>query len=544
MATEFPMSRAIPYALGGLGLSALENQLLGENLPDPVKNVNLGLGIGTGILASNPKYLPGAISTLPLKQLGLIGVGSMDRFRRQQQSLVDTNLSTAKINQRTARIVGNEAGSRKALAAMFLIPALAAGGGIAYHAWNEYKKRHASKFKNMATEGKPHGKERVRIDIPATAFPKEFYQHFTDAEDSPKAFTRLQKLEEIGGNSDSVNAQPQSRQPMSISPEEMEAAINNARGYMKGASFKLTEDAMEFLTKCAYAEEDKPSALGTIGNFASEMTGIPALVRGVKEVGNSAANLGEGNFRPASRYGLAGLANLGIGALGVRYGLMSPIAWALGRGRLLNVVRRSAAGNSRITDMPWLSKKLYSAHFGNDKITPAISAERATMGLNPSMNRDQLINAAHKTDPMRYDWVNPTSPHKTLTRLITRRVGGPTSLPQSVVDTLRYGANRAVNLAYRGKQLAKRWPTTSLTFGTMPFATRGLDQDREQYESDARELRNYVPNYARNQGYQGMPISSMASGVLQMLGGPDANSPIKQEMWGKPRDPYGQLRAM
>ena len=570
----------LPFAAGGVGLSLLENKLLGENLPEPVKRVNLGLGATQGALLADPGTRAQALASLPMKQMALVGLGSLDRFRRSQQGLVDTNLRTAKLNERTARIMGRDAGGRKALMAAFLLPALVGGGAAGYMAFDKYRKSHraSSRYDTIASSGKPPSHQKIRIDIPPGALPKGFYDSLSGIGNSDRAFTRL---EEQGGGVGKRLA-------------KLEERRDPDRKLRKAAA----------LYKAAYGAPQHHGLLPILGNMAWEFTGIPSFDRAVRDTGGAYSSLESGDHQNALRYGAGALGNAAMGAVALRTGMYPVLGKLLGKARLGGVIARNPAGRlGSGFAFPGTARHIFRNAFGNElsplldeagnvRVTGAqrmanrhaFNTALRSGGPNPVTGKafeegakpldmagplDRARNIKFRYDPNKFAWDNPSAPNpvfpgsvrgspiraaqnrmgamfnRFLTNPAGRTTPPPQGLPGQLFNLARYGANRAVNAGYWGTQFARRNPNLSLTALGMPLAGKGVLQDKANMDADREALQGYVPDYARNQGPYGMPISSALSGLLGGVG-QDVNKPLRDQVQGVQHDPWhlGRMAAM
>lgn len=532
--TKSGFAKLIPWAAGGAGLAALENRYVGnDNLSPELKNVNLGLGALTGgsvgalLRAGKPTEAAAIAAGYPLKSMLLFGTGAMDRFRREQQNLVNTNLQTAQINQRTALTDAQNSGDKRRMALAFMIPAMLGGGGLAYYAWN--KRRHAqpSRFRTVAERGSPHGRQRVRIEIPPSALPEGFFHSLVNVDDNPKAMTRV---------AEKFPAEP-----------DVQEAVGNAQQFLKQQNFK-DPGAVSFMAKWAAAENQHPSVLHTVGDLAAQMTGLPQLARGLREIPMAADQLSSGNYRDAGRYGLASLGNT-VGG-GVMAGAAVPwmIGSLLGRPRL-------AAGAMR--SIPF-AKSIYQRAFGNH-LDPRIitrggvmgtqAERRIALGLEQTGAMDRARRMAFRYDPSRFSWNMPrpgtagadswTSPIKRL------MLGAPKTpshtLPGKLITAGRYAANRGVDSLYRAKQFFGRHPYITANAVSWPLSGLGSVLDDKQNATAKRDLKGYLPNWEKSLGPHNMPISGAMSSMLNVFGR-GQNSSAADQIQGAATDPWQQTR--
>lgn len=192
---RLPVGKKLIYAgLGGAGLAQAENHfLLRDYLPDELKKINLGVGATTGIAAAlgGKTALTAALLSLPLKQMALLGIGSMEKNREQQRELAGLNLDRAKVDLATARAKNPGLTTMlEAIAALSLAGAAGAGG---YYAYNQRKKPRPPKSADpSAQKGSTNGgrnKLRIRIDVPAKSAPEELLQSLVNLDDNTNAKT-------------------------------------------------------------------------------------------------------------------------------------------------------------------------------------------------------------------------------------------------------------------------------------------------------------------------------------------------------------------
>lgn len=485
----------IPWLAGGVGLAALENKLIADEIPDPLKTVNLGVGAVTGFLGANPSTRMSALNSLPFKQLGLFGVGAMDKFRRQQQSLVDTNLATAGINKDTARLQQDDAGDRKAMALAFLLPALVGSGALAYYAYNKgHKSAPSSRFQTVDSKGAPKGRRRVKIEVPASALPDEFFSSLINVDDNSKAFTRVQEKSEA--------------------PSRKRASTDR-------------------------------SIPGMVWDTAQEFTGLPSVARSVREMGDATAQGVAGNYGEAARYGGAAVGNAAMGALGLQ-----TMPWLLGKA--LTQKRLADWRNSRNFStsgflepkLPHIGNWIWRHSFGNQlspeqaKVRQGMSAARVAAGGKPLDMRGALDRARDikfRYDPKRFAWSSPTAakPYSfgsMFNRLLTEAPAGArsTGILGRAADIGRFGANRAVNAAYWTHQLARRNPMASLFALGLPLSGLGIikDDDNLNAARAAGAANSFFTAPSRN----GRPVSQTLDSILGLIGG------------NQPHPVVGQLR--
>ena len=476
------LMQALPYALGGVGLAALENRFIAPETPPELKKVNLGIGGITGYLLTSPdpKVRFAALASVPTKQLGLFGIGAADKLRRQQQSLVDANLGIAQINRGTAEQQQTNAARTGRIALAFLLPALAAGGAVGYMGYERWKKRKQSipRYKTVGEKGHSRSGQKIRIDVPATALPPEFFQSLTDADDTPRAHTRLLEL-------------------------------------TNGQVPQMDKAAAEFVEKHAAAEE-RPSIPRMLGSLAYEFTGIPGATRTMKDLGLGGAAYTSDQFGEAGRYGASAAANALLTLLTLRTGTLPIMGRVLGQ-RFLQHQMTGIPGVTQKRFMPNLAKTIHRWSYG-----PGFAPSVAKGVVNPNL----------------YSWAGSTSKNPIFKQLFTHRPGAPTSIAGNLYNTARYGGNKLWNAAYRTKQLGVRHPIiTALALG-IPLAGIGSQRDEQMAEEAQRSLAGWVPDWKNNKGPLGMPVSSALSGVMTALGGPDPRKTMRGQLQGASWDPW------
>jgi len=484
----------MPYMAGGIGIGALENKLVGSNLPPALKNVNLGIGATTGALFSMPspeaKML--ALSSLPIKESLLFGIGGLDKFRQSQQDLTNTNLNTAKTNQSAAQLNLRNVGSNRAVQLAFLIPALVGAGALGYEAYDKFKKTHKpeSKFKNMAESGTKTRSQKLKLEMPMSALPPDFASAMLGA---------------------------QARSHMVVKEKDEDSAGNIVRPQFR-------------------KKADVGSTLQNAGQIALDFTGVPNLLRGAKDIMHGYGSLNDSDYGNTARYMGAGLGNLAIGTAAARWGAY-PIARLIGKARLQGVIRSALKGESKqLTDFPASAKYLYRHGFLHDAdIKPRFSyIDTHLPSMDPRYNVPQATGrmlAPSAFDSSRYAWNNPTTKSTIFNKLFT--APGAASGPRSLLDTMGLGAsymgNRAVNAGYGVRQLARRYPNAALTVMGSPFANRGTIQDEDQAARQKALWDKYLPQ-SGNTGPMGMPVSSIANSVIRAMSG--TSEPIARQLSG------------
>ena len=173
---------------GGLGLlgSQVENQTLLKDYDPSLKAINSTLGTATGGIAglAGLKHPGVALSTLaswPIKQLGILGVGTGKKYVDIQQPIAEKNLETARTTLETARIQSEQAKhmSPSDLAQLGLAGAgLAGAGGLGYYLYNSMgpgKKKTAPKV-TVTLDGKNKGQTQVEGDMDTLELSKQLHQ--------------------------------------------------------------------------------------------------------------------------------------------------------------------------------------------------------------------------------------------------------------------------------------------------------------------------------------------------------------------------------
>lgn len=505
---------ALPYALGGVGMAALENRYIAPDQPQELKKVNLGIGGITGYLLTSPdpKVRFAALASIPTKQLGLFGIGAADKLRRQQQSLVDANLDIANINKRTAQTQADNAAATGRLALMFLLPAMAAGGALGYMGYEKWKKRRATqpRYRTVGEKGRSRSGQKIKIDIPATALPREFFESLVDVDDSARARTRLLQL--TGG-----------------------AGVGAGEEYAKAAS------------------ADAPvSVPGLLGSLAYEFTGIPGATRTMKDLGLGLGSFTNEQFGEAGRYGTSAAGNALLTLLTLKTGTLPILGKLLGR-RFLTHQSRGLPGVTSRRSLPTISRWMYPYAYGNSLgprnlsrggvVTAAQRAQsRAAMGLSLKSPVDRLLQMRGRVDPNRFSWTGATSTNPIFKQLFTSRGTVSPTLPGQAYNAMRYGGNRAWNLAYRAGKFGVRHPIISALALGLPLAGLGSQRDENRAEEARRSLHGWIPDWENKTGPRGMPVSAALSGVMSAFGGNDGRGAIRRQMEGASWDPWAASR--
>lgn len=508
--------QALPYAAGGLGIAALENRFVAPDIPEELKKVNLGIGGITGYLLTSPdpKVRFAALSSIPAKQLGLFGIGAVDKLRRQQQSLVDANLGVASVNRSTAEIQRDNAAAAGRRALMFLLPALAAGGALGYMGYERWKKRKSQipRYQTTRQKGVSRSGQKVKIDIPASALPPEFFRSLVDVDDSSRARTRFMEL-----------GPGQAVQP-------------------------LDKAASEDVIKLAAADDARFSLPGFALDVGKELTGIPGALRTAKDIGLGASSFSNDSFGEAGRYGAGALGNAALTMLALRTGVLPLAGKALGK--------RYMAGK------PTLQKHVYPYAYGESigsRISPGTAGgpattltagqrigQRKAMGMSTKSPMSRLLRMKGRVDPQRFAWQGATSQNPLFKQLFTFRppgAGGPSTIPGHIYNTARFGGNKLWNAAYRGRKWMTRHPILSLMALGLPLAGLGSERDASRAEEAQRSLVGWVPDWKKQQGPLGIPVSAQLSGIMSAFGGRDNRTAVRDQLQGVNWDPWASMRA-
>lgn len=456
--TASALKALAPYLAGGVGLAALENRLVGEELPDPLKSVNLGIGAVTGALVKNPKTRAAALLGLPIKQMGLFGIGSLDKYRRQQQSLVDKNLEAATLNSAAAKLNQEGASAKNKLMLAYLLPALLAGGGLGYLGASEFAKNRKRKSRiprnvTVGEKGKRTRGPKIRIDIPPGALPPDFFEALHNVDDNAAAHVRMLQ---------------------SLTPDQ--------------------RAALSTMPKAAAAEG--LSVPGLAWDIAKEMTGVPALSRSFKDL-KGFGSTGEG------RYAAGSLGNLAIAIMAARTGGLPLLGRLIGKRAILRQMGRLPASVMKAkpgTPLPAkgsfknLAKMLY----------------RDTWGTK-WQNRIRDIKL--KTDPNKFKFTGATP----FQRFKAAPAEGNSRVREAIKATPGYLANRAARGGYKGLMMARRSPNASLFLGGMYPATLGTERDK----SDIARMNSLQKRLALIQGGAGSSqwLHDVLSGGQQLLTG-------------------------
>ncbi len=527
----------IPYILGGLGLAALENKYIGNELPPELKNINYGLGGITGYLMRSPdehvRYL--ALGSLPFKQLGLFGIGAADKLRKQQQSLVDANLGVADINRQTAETQRSNAGSTKAMQALFLLPALAAGAGLGYLGYEKWRKNRNQnpRFKTVGERGRAP-RSKIRIDIPTSSVPPEFFKSLSTPDESNRAHVRLMAL---------------------MDPENRQQSLDES---MAGMSDDERSKVATFLEKNAAPDNERVTIPRLLWDFGTEATGIPSAFRAAHDVGAGYGSFLNEDGKQTARYGLGALGNTALALASMRMGLAPATRWLVGGRRLAqhaNKIGPLVAGGAGAIDralgfktlgaspkffrFPWMAKWVNK---WTEEYPETVAAMKDRHAYNPQAFAYEGPGSAAPI--MRPSQANPgtmlsmeagaggESPvvNQLYKRFLTAPSKAPVTLPSHLLNLTRYGANRSLQGAYGLRRAMGRYPNASLLAGGIPLAMLGTEKDRGLEESAHRSLAGTLPNWAANRGSYGMPLTGSVNKIFQTLGIPDVSSPLRDQL--------------
>lgn len=565
-------ARPLMYGLGGLGLAALENAYVGKELPPELKNVNMGLGGITGLLMASPdpKLRAAALGSVPLKEMGLFGIGALDKLRKQQQSLVDANLSVADVNKQTAEIQRSNASGQKWLSAAFLLPALAAGAGVGYLGYEKWRKAKQSipRYRTVGERGRDSAaRSKIRIDIPSSAVPPEFYKSLSTPEEYNRSHVRFLQLANPGDRQKLVD------EAMAAMPSEDQSKVS------------------AFIKASTTADNERITVPRLLWDVGSEFTGIPSVVRAMRDAGAAGGHFMNDDGAQAARYGLGALGNAAVGLVGLRLGL-APVLGRLARSKRLlahiGVDAADAASKGLATvpkpgfRMPMLANWINRHSFGEDAMNVARDNRFAYNprafswmgpGGEPGMFRPSAGAKAlrepgiggGKVKMKGFDVPAGTTGDYSMPgmtgmeagtgggspilnslyqRFLTAPKRTPVTLPGHMLNLGRYGANRALQGAYWTRQLAGRYPNVTLTAAGAPLAGIGMERDRVKDEEARRSLTGYLPDWAANRGHFGMPLTGSMNRVFQTLGIPDTSTKLREQIANPTQytDPFSPFR--
>ena len=364
MQPEMSLAKMLPWMAGGAALAGLENKVIGENLPDELKRVNYGLGMSTGaLMALGPKAQMAALGSLPIKQTLLFGIGQADKFRKQQQDLTDTNLETAKINRETSKIDRGNSGSRNAVTLSFMLPALLGAGALAYYSKNHRRKPTGdSKYQVTGERGKPLKHQKIRMDIPPSALPPEFFESLMQADGDDRSHLQVLERNELPKAASTLADKENLHETLG---DALKHTIGDPVSNLAGSAEKSIWDS-------------RPARIGRgMGNFAYEGLGIAPAVRAAQGLGTAAGLAADGTSAPgvASRH-LAGAVGDALVAGSSANWMLGPLMGKLfGMARWRRALLPGAAGGGplaymrrrEITNMPNIAQwVLNHGHPGRD----------------------------------------------------------------------------------------------------------------------------------------------------------------------------------
>lgn len=507
------LSEILPWMLGGIGVSALENKFVGENLPDELKNVNLGIGGVTGLLAANPASRIGALSSLPFKQMGLFGIGAMDRLRKQQQALTDTNLETAMINRDTAKTEGANAGSKAKIIAAFLIPSLLGSGALAYYAYNQRKKQREGGYKTVGGRGESNRKQKVKIDVPVSALPPEFYESLVNADDAPSSRIRLLESRKAAS--------------MVKRADSLEQAVRDSMfGRLMGRADAAAGQALD---------SGPVKLMKGLGGLAWDFTGIPMFTRGIKDLGSAAGYLAENAGGEAARYGVAGLGGLLGGVPALRFGAMPLSARLIGIGRLHRQLFKNKDLVGKLA-YPFVGTGRLSQMLLNTRAGQGLSAAEKALLADPA-TRHATFNRLYNTlggnrnllDQMRdLKWKYNYTPFRS------------SHVPGSLAGEAFLASRRGLHaLGEAGKatgHMGMKYPMLTGTLAGIPLSTLGSARDEAKYLDLLDQTSGIMPQ-APNYGPYRLPLSSQLASMVSNVGSGGSPAVAAQTM-GFPKDPF------
>ena len=511
MAAQSPLVKALPWIAGGLGVSALENKVVGENLPDELKNVNLGIGGVSGLLAANPAQRAHVLSSLPFKQMGLFGIGALDRLRKQQQSLTDTNLATAKIHRQTAAMEGANAGSKAKIMAAFLVPALLGSGALAYHAWNQRKKKKLEGYKTVGQRGVGSGSARkVKFDIPASALPPEFFTSLINADESPRSRMRvLEKQAMYNGGG-----------------EDLSTAANDS---FLGRLFHRAGQIPHNI-----AQSKPVSNAGNAASLGWEFTGLPTVGRTVKDTGLGFGSEAGGQHGVGHRYLAAGLGGALLSGVALKTGIMPMLAKGFGPGRLMRQIKPDTLGKKLmqpITGMPNLAQMLHNTA-GGRALTAAEHAaleNPATRDATHAALRNTLGGNRQLVDKMR-----------DLRFQHVPRPFVPGTTPTTLLGEAGLAGRKAVHgvkeLGRRSYNFVRRHPYISSTVAGTPLAGLGTMRDDSKYRDWLNKNGPMQANPPQHGDWR-LPISSQLALMLSNVGS-NGQPAVSRQIQGWPGNSF------
>ena len=258
---------------------------------------------------------------------------------------------------------------------------------------------------------------------------------------------------------------------------------------------------------------------GLVGDIAYEATGIPGGLRTMKDIGLGLGNYSNDRFGEAARYGGSAAGNAILTLLALRTGLFPVAGRVMGR-RFLEHQMQGIPGVPQRRFMPRLAKTIHRWSWGP--------------GYGPSVAKGVV-------DPQLYAWAGSTSKNPIFQGLLTARPNIQRSLPGQAYNTLRYGGNRMWNLAYRAGKLGVRHPIIRAMALGIPLAGLGSQLDERRVADARSSMAGWLPDWEKQRGPGGMPVSAALSGIMQSLG-TDNRGAIRNQMQGAAWDPWSANR--
>jgi hypothetical protein len=198
--------QASRYALGagiGTGAAALENSTVSSDLSDNSKLYNLLLGGSVGLFGSK-KGLPAAAGAYLPKSLALHYLDAYKKDAPLRHQTAQLNAAAAADSKTTAGTQLATAQAEQASKGQWstqdkIMAALAAAGigGVGIYGINSILNRKKKSKGGPATKeilkGDPSTprRQKLKIEVPASSLPPEFFQSLVDADDRERALTTL-----------------------------------------------------------------------------------------------------------------------------------------------------------------------------------------------------------------------------------------------------------------------------------------------------------------------------------------------------------------
>lgn len=490
MAQEFQLSKMLPWIAGGVGLGALENKYISDQLDPNLKKINLAVAGTTGALlgSGNTAARIAGLSGIPLKEGLLFTVAGQEKFRKAQQALTDTNLETAQTSQETARIQKAQAQGHKHLAESFLVPAGLGAGALAYYAYNQRKHpSQASKYQVVGQKGQMSaGRQRIKIDVPSSAIPPEFFRSLTNAENTGTARTRF------------LERRPTKKAASSAPVDPTTYGLSDyARDSWPGGLMRnIDTDGRE-------AVHSKPVRLAkTIGSAALNLTGLPFAARAAKDFGSGLGYMSAGQSDVGTRYLAGGLGNAALGYPAIGFGMGDIAANTIGRSRLLRAIEPTAPsmlGRARqryITNTPNISQWLLN-HVGRNLKGPERDEVTSLMASGGEQAvKDRFLNQPDLKGNRGLLNVIRDEKYKFVPRPWDPTTSVPKSIPGELLHTTKWLGHGVSENARRLALLARRSPNMTMSLAGMPLSTMGGGFDRENMLSAAAQTQpqNEAPN--------------------------------------------------